>query len=101
MPGIGSVLSRRIVKFRDALGGFVSIDQLYKVYGLDSSVIKNIEPDMVLIPNSNQTVCLDSVSFQGLIRHPLFNAEQSRRVLRAWVGGTNLDDFWFRMSASD
>ena len=101
VPGIGPVLSRRIVKFRNALGGFVSINQLYKVYGLDSSVIKNIEPDLILTPNSHQTICLDSVSFQRLIRHPLFNAEQSRRVLRAWGRGTNLDDFWFRMSASD
>ncbi|HMB62300.1 MAG TPA: helix-hairpin-helix domain-containing protein [Eudoraea sp.] len=36
--GIGEVLSARIIRFRDALGGFLVSDQLYDVYGLDSVV---------------------------------------------------------------
>ena len=35
LAGIGTVLSPRIVKFRSALGGFSSVDQLYMVYGLE------------------------------------------------------------------
>ncbi|WP_411032303.1 ComEA family DNA-binding protein [Spongiimicrobium sp. 3-5] len=38
--GIGDKLSKRIVKFRDRLGGFLVSDQLYDVYGLDSVVVK-------------------------------------------------------------
>jgi len=37
--GIGPVLSQRIIKYRDALGGFKQESQLYKVYGLDSVVV--------------------------------------------------------------
>jgi DNA uptake protein ComE-like DNA-binding protein len=37
--GIGEKLSLRIVKYRDALGGFITPDQLREVYGLDSVVI--------------------------------------------------------------
>ncbi|MEM6261803.1 MAG: helix-hairpin-helix domain-containing protein [Bacteroidota bacterium] len=44
MPGIGPVLSRRIVRFRAAKGGFSSVDELYNVYGLDSSVVDRIRP---------------------------------------------------------
>jgi len=40
--GIGTVLAGRILKFRDALGGFVSPDQLFEVYGLDSNVVGNV-----------------------------------------------------------
>ncbi|HEX8041903.1 MAG TPA: helix-hairpin-helix domain-containing protein, partial [Chryseosolibacter sp.] len=40
--GIGSKLAIRIVKFRDALGGFVKPEQLNEVYGLDSSVVKRL-----------------------------------------------------------
>lgn len=38
IKGIGEVLSARIVKFRDRLGGFLVDGQLYDVYGLDPEV---------------------------------------------------------------
>ncbi|NAY92546.1 helix-hairpin-helix domain-containing protein [Muricauda sp. JGD-17] len=40
--GVGDVLSRRIVKFRDRLGGFLVNDQLYDVYGLEPEVVQRI-----------------------------------------------------------
>jgi competence ComEA-like helix-hairpin-helix protein len=40
--GIGDKLSLRILKYRDILGGFVSMDQLKNVYGLDSLVMKRL-----------------------------------------------------------
>ena len=41
--GIGPVLSERIVKFRDKLGGFHSNAQLGEVYGLKPEVIEMLE----------------------------------------------------------
>ncbi len=38
IPGIGPVLSSRIVRFRDRLGGFLLDEQLLDVYGLDEEV---------------------------------------------------------------
>ncbi len=40
--GIGSKLSFRLVYFRDKLGGFINIDQLYEVYGLKPEVIDSL-----------------------------------------------------------
>lgn len=37
--GIGSKRARRIIKFRDALGGFYTQKQYNEVYGLDSTVV--------------------------------------------------------------
>ncbi len=34
LPGIGPVLSSRIIKYRNLIGGYVSVDQLKEVYGL-------------------------------------------------------------------
>ncbi len=38
VSGIGEVLSQRIIKFRDRLGGFLVNEQLYDVYGLEPLV---------------------------------------------------------------
>ncbi len=40
--GIGDKLSKRIVKFRDRLGGFLVDDQLSDVYGLEPEVVKRV-----------------------------------------------------------
>jgi len=40
--GIGAVLSERIVKFRNRLGGFLIEEQLYDVYGLAPEVVKKV-----------------------------------------------------------
>ena len=37
--GIGETLSKRIIKFRDRLGGFLVSEQLYDVYGLEPEVV--------------------------------------------------------------
>jgi DNA uptake protein ComE-like DNA-binding protein len=42
VSGIGPVLSSRIVKFRDALGGFLKASQLYDVYGLEPAVARRV-----------------------------------------------------------
>lgn len=41
--GIGPRLSVRIIKYRKLLGGFIAIDQLKEVYGLDSIVIQELK----------------------------------------------------------
>lgn len=40
--GIGEKLSLRIIKYRDALGGFVQMGQVLEVYGLDSTVVNRL-----------------------------------------------------------
>ncbi len=40
--GVGPVLSKRIISYRNSLGKFDSIEQLYKVYGLDSVVVHRL-----------------------------------------------------------
>ncbi len=40
--GIGNVLAARIVKFRNALGGFLVDEQLYDVYGLRPEVAERL-----------------------------------------------------------
>jgi DNA uptake protein ComE-like DNA-binding protein len=47
--GIGPVLSRRIVAFREALGGFLSPAQLLDVYGLSPETARRVMETMPLL----------------------------------------------------
>lgn len=48
LPGIGDVLSKRIVKFRNSMGGFTSVNDVAKTYGLSDSTFQKIKPWLVL-----------------------------------------------------
>lgn len=47
-PGIGEVLAARIVKFRDKMGGFKSVDQVGKTYGIKDSLFQLMKPFLTL-----------------------------------------------------
>ena len=46
VKGIGPVLSGRIVKYRELLGGFVSVDQLKEVYGMPIETLDKIRSQL-------------------------------------------------------
>jgi competence protein ComEA len=52
LPGLGKVLSNRIVKFREALGGFDSLAQLNKVYNLPPETLADLQPYLYLTPET-------------------------------------------------
>ncbi|OYU54284.1 MAG: hypothetical protein CFE25_16830 [Chitinophagaceae bacterium BSSC1] len=47
-PGIGEVLAARIVKFRDKMGGFKSVEQVGKTYGIKDSLFQLMKPFLTL-----------------------------------------------------
>jgi competence protein ComEA len=53
LPGIGPVLSERILRFRESLGGFRQVSQLRKVYGLSAETYERIESKLLLSPGSS------------------------------------------------
>ncbi len=46
--GVGPVLSKRIVKYRNLIGGFNDMSQLEKVYGLEPEVVARIKEKFVI-----------------------------------------------------
>lgn len=82
LPGIGPVLSVRIIRYRDLLGGFVGTEQLREVYGLDSSVVSLIAPMVTLTFDSVAPLMLDSIPFGALARHPYVGYETARVITR-------------------
>ena len=80
--GIGPVLARRIVKYRDRLGGFISNDQLREVYGLDSVVIGQIlKASFLPESNSLKKLNINTADEKMLSSHPYFLKNIARAIV--------------------
>jgi competence protein ComEA len=78
--GIGPVLSKRIVKFRDALGGFRSIEQVGETYGLADSVFQQIRSQLVL-KEGTRRIDINRCTLEALAGHPYINWKLARRII--------------------
>ena len=56
LPGIGPAFAKRIINFRNKLGGFYSVDQVSETFGLADSTFQKIKP-LLLISEINDTLC--------------------------------------------
>ncbi len=79
IPGIGSTYASRIVKYRDLLGGFVSVDQLREVYGIDDKLFVKIYP-YVEVDGEYTKIAVNKLEFKELLRHPYLNYKQVKAI---------------------
>lgn len=71
LRGIGVKLASRIVKYRNSLGGFISIDQLKEVWGLNDTLFELVEKQVQLKSNSDiRYLYLNKDSFEVFSKHP-------------------------------
>ena len=74
LPGIGSVLSSRIIKFRNKLGGFYSPDQLKEVYGFSPETFDEIKDKISVNASDVKHINLNDASIDELKQHPYFKS---------------------------
>lgn len=77
IKGIGSVFAKRIVKFREALGGFVHINQLLEVYGLDRDKFAQIAPQVRLDFLGVKKLNVNSASVEDMNWHPYLSKKEA------------------------
>jgi competence ComEA-like helix-hairpin-helix protein len=71
LRGIGPVLASRIVRYREKLGGFVSISQLKEVWGITDSLIESLSAKIVLNDSMPwRLIHLNTDSFSVFASHP-------------------------------
>lgn len=78
--GIGPVLSARIVRFRNALGGFCSIHQISEVYGLPDSTFQSIKNQLNISTVSLKKLNINKASVDKLKSHPYINYRLARSI---------------------
>lgn len=82
LPGIGPVLSARIIKYRHLLGGFAYIGQLKEVYGLPPETYDQIKGRIYTDSLSVIRIRINSASYKELSRLPYFEKFEVNSILK-------------------
>ena len=102
IPGIGSAFANRIVRYRDLLGGYYTVQQLAEVYGIDEERYAAFIPWFTVDESSIQKLPVNSLPQDSLSRHPYINYRQARaivqlrtqkKLLSGWENLALLDEF--------
>lgn len=78
--GIGSYRAKQIVRYREQLGGFVSVEQLLEVKGMEDlasdSILQHFVLDSVMVQQMN----VNQGGVQRLAQHPYLRFEQAKAL---------------------
>ena len=80
--GIGEAISLRILKLKESLGGFVSMEQMKDVWGLSPEVIENLDSHFKVseLP-SLKKIDINNASIKELSQFPYFNYQLAKQIV--------------------
>jgi competence protein ComEA len=77
--GIGPAYAGRLLRFRTALGGFVSVEQVKEMYGLPPEIGESILSNLYVDPSFKpRQIPLNTASIEELAEHPYISFPQAR-----------------------
>jgi len=80
--GIGEAISIRILKFKESLGGFVSMEQMNDVWGLSPEVIDNLNTHFKISATPTvRKIDINNASIKELSLFPYFKYPISRNIV--------------------
>ena len=82
LPRMGGYMASRIIAFREKLGGFVEVEQLRDVKGLDSTRFVAMQPYLLIGDAETRRIDVNRADFKTLVSHPYLSYEQVKRIFR-------------------
>jgi len=73
LPMVGPATAKKILKFRNSLGGFYSVEQLRELYGMKDSVFALIQPRIIVSSANVKKLNVNSLSYEEMKKHPYIN----------------------------
>jgi competence ComEA-like helix-hairpin-helix protein len=80
LPGIGPTLAKRIILYREKLGGFLNISQLLEVWGLQDSVLQKSKNRLIL-GGEIKKININLVTFEALKTHPYIGYKSANAII--------------------
>lgn len=96
LRGIGSVYANRIVKFRNSLGGYFTVDQIKDVWGISDSLFTAIKPYLTVDTSLIEKRNINLLDRELLVRHPYMDWKKAKVILsykRMHGDYKSIDDF--------
>ena len=81
LRGIGPSFAKRIIKYRERLGGYKEKSQLLEIFGMDTVKYNDIKDHLTVNPDSIRKINLNSVTFKELLSHPYFPFEVTKNIM--------------------
>lgn len=78
--GIGSYRARQIVGYRERLGGFVRVEQVKEILGLESTEVDSILAHLWIDSVAVEQMNVNTIGVQRLSRHPYLRFEQAKAI---------------------
>ncbi len=82
LPGIGSKLARRIINFRDKLGGFYKIEQIGETFGLPDSTFQKIKEYLQLNNREIRRININTATIDEMKSHPYLRFELANAIVQ-------------------
>lgn len=79
--GIGPSFAKRIIKFRDGLGGFNSKQQLLEVWGMDSFRYAGIQDEVFVSQTELQKININAAEYDSLKSHPYIKYNVAKSIV--------------------
>lgn len=83
LRGVGPVYAKRIIGYRELLGGYSSTEQLSEVYGLkdDPELVRLIKPQVKVIGSDLKQVDVNTAEWKELVRHPYIDKKVANSII--------------------
>lgn len=82
LKGIGPFYAKMILKYRDALGGFVDKNQLLEVYKMTPEVFAILENNCIIDPSLCKMININTASSIELQSHPYLDWNQANSIVK-------------------
>ncbi|MEE0918391.1 MAG: helix-hairpin-helix domain-containing protein [Bacteroidales bacterium] len=80
--GIGKVRAARIYKYGKRLGGYVNVEQLKEVYGIDNELFEQIKPHFKVGKTDIRKININSDEIKYLTSHPYIDFQLAKALIR-------------------